>query len=94
MRTIFTETIITVNEHGTITAQLYEAIPSRGDICRISEDYSASGLVKCVSTEKINLTRDWKGGNVSREFYWWIDLIPHHEPEDPCDSAFMEEISS
>jgi hypothetical protein len=62
-----------------------------GDRYRVPKTYIRSGIGEVTNIDGVNVTKG--GGSV--DSYWLIDLkATVAEPEDPCDSGFMEEISS
>ena len=63
---------------------------SLGDLFKVPKQYIPSGVGKVTNIDAINVT---KGDSV--ESYWLIDLeAAVVEPDNPCDSGFMEGISS
>ena len=64
---------------------------SLGDLYRVPKTYFPSGVGKVTNIDKYNSTKD-----NSQEFFWLIDLeaAAAVEPDNPCDSDFMEKISS
>lgn len=64
---------------------------SLGDLYRVPKTYFPSGVGKVTNIDEYNVT---KGSNV--ESFWLIDLeeAPPAEPAEPCDSDFMQEIST
>ncbi len=61
-----------------------------GDLYRVPKEYITSGVGKVTNIDGYNVTK----GN-SEVSFWLIDLeAALVEPDDPCDDAFMEEISS
>ncbi len=72
-----------------INDELIDAV-SLGDRYRVPKCYIHSGIGEVVNIEKMNISSP--GGDCHM---WVIDLkAAAAKPKDPCDSGFMEEISS
>jgi hypothetical protein len=63
---------------------------SLGDLYRVPKKYFPSGVGRVTNINAYNVKSN------TAEAFWLIDLeeAPSAEPDDPCDSDFMEEISS
>jgi hypothetical protein len=63
---------------------------SLGDLYRVPKTYFPSEVGKVTNIDAFNVTKG------KTESFWLIDLeeAPPVEPDDPCDSDFMEEIST
>ena len=81
--------------YNTETKVLYGRIElsssvSLGDRYRVPRQYIPSGIGKVTQIDRFNVTVD--GEN---ESFWIIDLeAVVAEPDDPCDSDFLKEIST
>ncbi len=63
---------------------------SLGDLYRVPKTYFPSGVGEVTNIDAYNV----EGDNI--DSFWLLDLeeAASVEPSDPCDSDFMEEISS
>ena len=63
---------------------------SLGDLFKVPKHYIPSGVGKVTNIDAISVT---KGDDV--ESFWLVDLeAAVVKPDNPCDSDFMEEIST
>jgi hypothetical protein len=69
-----------------------EGSVSLGDRYRVPKEYFPSGVAEVTNIDGVRVMN--KNGT-EKDSYWFVDLeAVIAEPEDPCDSDFMEEISS